>query len=133
MAYMNQERKKALVENVKKVLAEKFPDVKIKATYSVRNRSSIVMTIQECSLNLLEDMPNRDSHDVNVYHIDSHFTGRNAELLQACRNAMMVGNHDNSNVMVDYFDVAWYVDIHIGKWDKPFKVIGAWQETKKMI
>jgi hypothetical protein len=35
---------------------------------------------------------------------------------------MMVGNHDKSDVMTDYFNVGWYIDINIGKWDKPYKV-----------
>jgi hypothetical protein len=30
------------------------------------------------------------------------------------------GNHDNSDVQTDYFDVGWYVDVNIGSWDKPY-------------
>ncbi len=31
--------------------------------------------------------------------------------------------YDNSDIMTDYFDVAWYVDINIGKWNKPYKLV----------
>ena len=37
---------------------------------------------------------------------------------------MMVGNHNNSDISTDYFDVGWYIDINIGKWDKPYEVTG---------
>ena len=34
----------------------------------------------------------------------------------------MKGNkwYDTSDAMVDYFDTAYYVDINIGKWNKPY-------------
>jgi hypothetical protein len=33
---------------------------------------------------------------------------------------MNMGNHDNSDIMTDYFDVGWYVDVNIGLWNKPY-------------
>jgi hypothetical protein len=33
---------------------------------------------------------------------------------------MMVGNHNRSDIMSDYHDVGWYVDINIGQWNKPY-------------
>jgi hypothetical protein len=32
------------------------------------------------------------------------------------------GNHDNSDSQTDYFDVGWYVDVKVGKWNKPYIV-----------
>jgi hypothetical protein len=34
--------------------------------------------------------------------------------------ALNCDNYDNSDSMTDYFDVGHYVDLNIGKWDKPF-------------
>ena len=31
-------------------------------------------------------------------------------------------NWDNSDIQTDYFDVNYYFDIEVGKWDKPFQV-----------
>ncbi len=31
------------------------------------------------------------------------------------------GNHDNSDVMTDYFDVGWYAFLELGHWEKGFK------------
>ena len=28
--------------------------------------------------------------------------------------------------MTDYFNTAYYVDINIGKWNKPYEVEGSW-------
>jgi len=33
--------------------------------------------------------------------------------------------YDNSDAMTDYFDTAYYTNIRIGKWDKPYKFTGA--------
>jgi hypothetical protein len=33
---------------------------------------------------------------------------------------MNAGNHNNSDVQSDYFDVGWYIDVNIGKWNKPY-------------
>jgi len=30
-------------------------------------------------------------------------------------------NYDNSDSMTDYFDVNFYLDLHIGKWNKPYQ------------
>lgn len=34
-------------------------------------------------------------------------------------------NYDNSDPMTDYFDVNFYFDLHVGKWNKPFEQIAA--------
>jgi hypothetical protein len=33
--------------------------------------------------------------------------------------------YDNTDIMTDYFDVSHYIDISIGKWDKPYAFTGA--------
>jgi hypothetical protein len=60
---------------------------------------------------------------VNPYHFKDHFSGRALEFLKEVHIAMMVGNHDNSDIQSDYFDVGWYVDINIGRWDRPYALV----------
>jgi hypothetical protein len=36
--------------------------------------------------------------------------------------AMNDGNWDKSDIQSDYFNVGWYVDVNIGKWDKHYIV-----------
>jgi hypothetical protein len=57
---------------------------------------------------------------VNVYHIDSHFTGRARQCLKELLAVMNMGNWDRSDIQTDYWDVGWYVDINVGRWNKPY-------------
>jgi hypothetical protein len=43
--------------------------------------------------------------------------------LQEIMPLMNAGNHDRSDIQTDYFDVGWYVDVNIGRWDRPYQVI----------
>ena len=58
--------------------------------------------------------------DVNNYWYHEHFTGRSLLFLDDILPVLNRGNHDNSDLMTDYFDVGWYVNIKIGKWNKPY-------------
>lgn len=138
MAYMSQEKKAKIAPKVKQILAK----YKLKGTLAVRTHSTLVLTIQQGSLDFIGNwyavmtdparpMPDWQRRDitkrpvpnhlcVNVYHIDSHFTGRVRDALLELKAAMNDGNHDRSDAMTDYFDVGWYIDIHIGNWQKPY-------------
>ncbi len=115
MAYVSQELKKELAPKIKEIL-KKF---KMKGSISVRHHSTLVVTIKSGVLDLLDDT-NDSYSSVNVYHIDSHFKNENKKFLSELLEAMMIGNHNRSDIMSDYFDVGWYTDIEIGKWDKPY-------------
>ena len=118
MAYMTQETKRAIAPKVKKIL-EKY---NLKGTLSVNNRSTLVLTISSGKL-YFEKILNGDGYrSINHYHIGNYpeeFQGLFTEL----KNAMNDGNHDNSDAMIDYFDVGWYIDINIGSRNKPYKKI----------
>jgi hypothetical protein len=62
------------------------------------------------------------SEQVNPYHYGSHYSGRAKKFLAEALAAMNTGNHNRSDAMTDYFDVGWYVDINIGKWNQPYIV-----------
>ena len=53
-----------------------------------------------------------------------HFSGRVLEFLTKVIRVLNGGNHDNSDAMVDYFDVGWYVDVRFGRWKNPYKISG---------
>jgi hypothetical protein len=59
---------------------------------------------------------------VNPYHYGSHFTGKALQFLKEVLTAMNKGNWDKSDIQSDYFNVGWYVDVNIGKWNKPYVV-----------
>ncbi len=132
MSYMSQENKKSLAPAIK-VILKKYG---MKGTLAVENHSGLVLNLSKGSLDILgnsyeSDVANQwkrpqypavkqDNIQVNTYHIDSHYTGKVAEFLTEVHDAMMIGNHNNSDIMSDYFDVGWYTYINVGKWNKPY-------------
>ena len=63
------------------------------------------------------------NHQVNPYYIDNQYTGACASFMKELVAAMNDGNHDNSDIQTDYFDVGWYIHVNVGKWNKPYEVI----------
>ena len=63
----------------------------------------------------------KDSIEPNPYWYKEHFSGEAKELLIKLFTAIDNGNHDNSDIQSDYFDVGWYKEINIGKWDRPYQ------------
>ena len=126
MAYMSQEKKKSLSPKIKEICKR----YGMKATLSVDNHTSLELNIKSGSLDVLNDSTgnsrckvdvNGGLHDsVNVYHYKTHYTGKTLEFLSEVIPAMTIGNHNNSDIMTDYFDVGWYIGVNVGKWDKPY-------------
>lgn len=116
MAYINQQDKARLAPGIKAVLKKH----NIKGSIAIRNHMVLVVTLSSGAIDF-----GTTQHDVNTYHIECHYEDNKPalEFLKELKAAMMVGNHDNSDVMTDYFDVGWYIDINIGKWDKPYEVV----------
>ena len=61
-------------------------------------------------------------HGVNHYYInDSRFLTDKAKVMFTSITKFMNGyNYDDSDAMTDYFDTNFYMNLAIGKWDKPF-------------
>lgn len=116
MAYMDQERKAKLAANLKQVMPKGW-----KYSLGVRNHMVIVLNIWSAPIDLLGAFTSKTvTHiDVNPYHPginDAHIAKQFENIFRALND----GNHDNSDVMSDYFDVGWYVDVNVGRWDRPF-------------
>ena len=119
MAYVSKETKKELAPAIKAVLAE----YGVKGTIKVNHHSSLVVTLRKVPAGLFTPKEIANG-DVNVYHIDSFFTGT-AKLFLVKLLAAMKGTkwYDNTDSMIDYFDTAWYNDIKIGEWNKPVEIV----------
>ena len=137
MAYVSQERKQSLAPAVKAVL-KKYG---VKGSLSIRTHSSLVLTVKSGKIDFVENFIETDSKvlhgrkmsqdqidhirknqsvDVNPYWYHEHFSGKAKDFLKEVLAAMNKGNHDNSDAMTDYFDVGWYVDVNIGRWNQPY-------------
>jgi hypothetical protein len=64
-----------------------------------------------------------DYKQVNVYYIDEHYTGVAKDFLNEVLDTIkLVGEwYDESNSQIDYFNTAFYIDINVGRWNKPYK------------
>ena len=62
---------------------------------------------------------------VNQYHIekDAELTERAKEILTNVREYVMSYNYDDSDSMTDYFDTNFYLNMGVGKSDKPFQTV----------
>jgi hypothetical protein len=134
MAYINQARKAQIAAKVRPILKR----YGIKGTLAVRNHMTLVLNIQEGVIDFISNsnetcardpyqvtqgvQPSRDYVDVNPYHYDKHFDGAAKQFLQEVMGALNEGNHDRSDIQTDHFDVGWYVDVNIGRWNKPYKL-----------
>ena len=127
MAYMNQQTKKELAVGIKAVLKK----YKMKGTIAVRHHMVLVVNIKSGPLDIIGNWFNtvkNESYDkpeylnVNHYWIHDHYTGEVKNFLTELYSAMNNGNHNNSDIQTDYFDVGWYVDINVGSYDKPYQL-----------
>ena len=128
MAYINQERKQELAPGIKRILAE----YGVKGTLSVRNNAKLVLKIKSGPIDFIGDYnttacprdPVTDGYlTVNKYWVHEHFSGRALEFLTRVLEAMNVGNHDNSDASIDFFDIGWHISIHIGTYDRPYQLV----------
>lgn len=129
MAFINA----AKTAEIRKALKAAFPKYK----FSVRNdnHTSVDVKILSAPIDLLAgrivehfghivnvDISDRKYCQVNQYHIDNHWQPEVAEILKKIVAICNDGNHDNSDIQTDYFDVGWYFHCSIGDWDRPFVV-----------
>ena len=127
MAYMNQEKKKIIAEKMKPIL-KKYG---VKGSLSVRNHMSIALKLKEGKIDFLSDYKNAGSWEkghiqVNPYWYHEHFTGKSVKFFEEAIQALKSANwYDNSDSQIDYFDTAYYYDITVGAWDKPYQVLEA--------
>jgi hypothetical protein len=122
MAYMNQDKKKVIAAKLKPVL-KKYG---VKGTLSVRSHMSIVLNVKSGKVDFFTDYGDVEDAkkfgiQVNPYWFHDHFTGKAKEFLADAFDALKsAGYYNNSDASIDYFDTAYYYDINIGKWNKPY-------------
>jgi hypothetical protein len=131
---MNQEKKSKIAQNLKPILAK----YGIKASLAVRNHSSIVLNIKSGTIDFIGnfnssintqrgDRKAEGYIDVNPYWYQEHFSGVAKEFLTEAMTALKSADwYDKSDIQSDYFNIAYYVDINIGKWNKPYQFEDKW-------
>ena len=125
MAYVSQDLKKKLAPKIK-AICNKYG---VKASLAVRNHSVLCLNIKSGKIDFLGNYARDNEYakkyghiDVNTYWYQDHFDGVARDFFSEVIPAMNVGNHDNSDIQTDYFDVGWYIDVNVGKWNKPYEL-----------
>ena len=135
MAYIDQASKQSLAPKIK-AICKKYG---VNATLAIRNHSTLVLNVKSGAIDFIGNgndtcskdpyqagrgfAPNTSGYEqVNPYHYGSHYSGKAKKFLAEALAAMNTGNHNRSDAMTDYFDVGWYVDINIGKWNQPYQL-----------
>ena len=82
--------------------------------YESRNRFTDEMEIQSLT----------PHSQINTYHLE--FYGKNTPFFEKVLEIIKTGSnnkwYDKSDYMSDYFNVAFYIHLQVGRWDKPYKV-----------
>ena len=131
MAYMNQD-KKAVIKAALDKITKKYG---IKYSLRVRNHITIVCTITAAPVDFIGNFAATtgdkfkingaplDHISINPYWYQEHFTGMPRKIIGQIVGAMKAANYyDQSNAQIDYFDTAYYFDINIGAYNRPFKL-----------
>lgn len=134
MAYMSQENKAKIAPAIKAILKK----YNVKASLSVRNHMTLALNVKSGSIDFIGNFnktveaqpggfrngtPAEGSLQVNPYWFQDHFDGVAKKFLKEVLEAMNMGNWDKSDSQSDYFNVGWYVDVNIGKWDTPYVLV----------
>jgi hypothetical protein len=135
MAYVSQEFK-AKVAPVVQAICKKYG---VKGSLSVRHHSTLVLTLRQGKLDLIGNynrvcsskprpahspfVPATKSIDVNTYWYQDHFDDAALAFLTEIVAAMKgPGFFDHTDIQTDYFHCSHYIDINIGRWDRPYAV-----------
>ena len=117
MAFVSQDKKKSLAQQIKKVL-NKYG---MKGSLSLNNHSTLVCNIKSGKLDFSDYMNGDRYIQVNPDWIDRHYEGTHEAFLSELLAAMKGPDFfDDSDPMTDYFSVSHYTDINIGRWSTPY-------------
>jgi len=139
MAWVDQDKKAIIAAELKKAIPAGW-----KTSLAVRHGSTIVLTISAAPVDLCEEYarvvnqkyayrgdPNISRPNevrVNEYYLENQFD-ESLEVFEQLLKALNTGNYNNDDVQTDYFDRGHYVDINIGRWNKPFQFLAPVKEA----
>jgi hypothetical protein len=113
MAYITTQE----VKNVRELLKATFP--KFKFSVSGGNSLELKVAIMSGPEDFSEVLDDWKSVDVNQYHLYQY--GKFEKLFAKMFKVMKSQNwFDKSDAMTDYFHCAYYLNLSIGKWNKPY-------------
>ncbi len=134
MAFISQDDKKTLAPAIKAV----FKKYGLKGSISIKNHMTLCANVSAGRLDLIgaaaEVFNYIGDFRTKAYYQASAYCATNPkykdinidifnfyeDLKKAMRGALWF---DKSDMMTDYFHTAYYMDINIGRWNKPYKLL----------
>ena len=130
MAFISQQDKKTLAPAIKAV----FKKYGLKGTIAIKNHMTLCANVSAGRLDLLGAAAAVSSLRSNGYYQANAYRPTNQkykdinidifnfyeELKKAMRGSIWF---DKSDIMTDYFHTAYFIDINIGQWNKPYKLL----------
>ena len=126
MAYISQEDKKTLAPAIKAV----FKKYGLKGSISIKNHMTLCANVSAGRLDLIGAAAAVGDFRTSGYYQGNAYGATNEkykdifnfyeELKKAMRGALWF---DKSDLMTDYHHTAYFMDINIGRWDKPYQLI----------
>ena len=133
MAYISTEEVKAIRQELKK----EFPNIKFSVTKESGGLSVNVSIMKSEEIDFTQSEAHPDSqlhYPVNHYYISEHYKNepKKAEtfnkVVEIIKKAPAIVSgeewFDESDVMTDYFNCAYYFSVNVGKWNKPYQFEG---------
>lgn len=128
MAYVSKDMK-AKIAPVVKEICKRYG---VSGTLSVRNHTALVLTVSKGKIDFIGNVnrvckdrqqfrPAKGSISVNPHWFQEHFDGDALAFLSEVIPALKGPDYfDDSDIQSDYFSCSHYIDVSIGKWDKPY-------------
>ena len=114
---------KDIAKWIRQTLKEKYPKFKFSVTMeSYSGGSSITVAVMVSPILILRNMKGYDQLNNFYLETDNNLTDEAKKILIDVNKIANKYNYDKSDSMVDYFDVNYYFNLHIGKWDVPYEV-----------
>ena len=117
-------------EDVKKIRVALKNEFGKKLKFGVRkspSHHSVSVTINSGTVDFSDIMRNNtyDQVQVNQYHLQNYGVHKSLfeKIVEIIKTAPSNKWYDNSDAMIDYFDVAFYFDLNVGDWNNPYKKV----------
>lgn len=111
MAYIKKEQAAAVRAELKK----KFP--KVRFSVRIEHYSTLHISIMESPYDWSSVARYKDGHVKLSWRSPKDYP--HSQFLEQIIEIAMRGNWDKSDSMTDYFNVGWYFDLEVGRWDRP--------------
>lgn len=128
MAYVSEQ----IITKARTALKALNKEYGVKATISGKGSTDMCLTISEGKIDFIGNFcentkTNRRMHDtqqvIDWVHLESSFSGIALEYLDKAKAIMYADHWDKSDIQSDYFNCSFFVNINIGRWNKPYKLV----------